>query len=395
MITCNNRKYKLLDKIIVVGCIDGTSPEYIDNAIKKNLMPNWEKGNRYIVDSAFPTMTNPNNVSIITGVNPIIHGIEGNTTFKKGKEKLNKKSKLIKCPTILEMLNKENKHILIITAKSKLYNLLSKGLNPETSLVISVEHLYNDQEIKSQENLSKSYKSLIKFDLLNILRKIEIPNIYDPQASITCFEIGLEILKNSSNKFHPSIIYLSTTDFVQHKYPPDHEISNKFYKQIDEQIGKYLKLNTIVGMTADHGMNTKNNIIFLEEKLNEIDVKCFVNRTIKDPYNKHHGALGSFATVYLKRQICKDKNKLLKIIKYLNSMKGVNARWNNRQNCIFVDGDKETAFGSKKKDHDLTDITELRTHGGTAEMQVPMYLSIKPSKEVLYNFDIFHALLNV
>ena len=113
-------------------------------------------------------------------------------------------------------------------------------------------------------------------------------------------------------------------------------------------------------MTADHGMNTKNNIIFLEEKLNEIDIKCFVNRTIKDPYNKHHGALGSFATVYLKRQICKDKNKLLKIIKYLNSMKGVNARWNNRQNCIFVDGDKETAFGSKKKDHDLTDIRRPR-----------------------------------
>src|SRR5258708_12059802 len=73
---------------VVVVCLDGSAFEYIDCAIAAGVAPylrslaNLESFR--LVQSALPSFTNPNNVSIVTGVPPSVHGICGNFFLDRG-----------------------------------------------------------------------------------------------------------------------------------------------------------------------------------------------------------------------------------------------------------------------------------------------------------------------
>src|SRR2546430_17007334 len=66
----------------IVVCLDGSSSEYVDAAVDGDAAPFLgsivRAGRVRNVDAAMPTLTNPNNVSIVTGVPPSVHGISGN-----------------------------------------------------------------------------------------------------------------------------------------------------------------------------------------------------------------------------------------------------------------------------------------------------------------------------
>lgn len=392
-ILCNGKKYTV-NKPGLVACLDGTSPEYITRASEVGLMPTWEKGYLYNVISAYPTMTNPNNVSIITGLSPDIHGVGGNSRMSFidgiGKEQLISEDDVIKCPTILEEFSKHTQ-VLVITTKSKLFKLLSKGLTKKNSMVLSVE------ELSLPNKSSTSHINLDNFGFAYLLNKLgKIPTIYEPNASIYCLQLGLEILKNERNSlFRPSVIYLSTTDMVQHSYAPGTPEANCFYDSVDKLTGEFIKLGIKVGMTADHGMNAKNNVIFVHDKLvlAGLDEEKFnINRSIKDPYMKHHDAIGSHMQIFIERSYA----DTFGVLRYLNSMDGVYAYWNDKfpvRSEIVLDGDKNTAFGTKKTDHNQQIIQKLRTHGGSAERIVPLYLSEPPCTNGIpkHNYDIFSA----
>jgi len=75
---------------IVAILLDGNSQEYIDAASSASCMPNWTKllssgvGTHGLVTGAMPSFTNPNNVSVVTGVTPKTHGICGNYFLDAG-----------------------------------------------------------------------------------------------------------------------------------------------------------------------------------------------------------------------------------------------------------------------------------------------------------------------
>ena len=102
-------------------------------------------------------------------------------------------------------------------------------------------------------------------------------------------------------------MYLSTTDFIQHKYAPGEEVATTFYAMFDKYIGELNTNNNSIIITADHGMQPKSksdgtpNAIYLQdildEKLGKNESKVIL--PITDPYVVHHGALGSFATIFL------------------------------------------------------------------------------------------------
>ena len=91
-VTVNGRQYGMPTVPAVVICIDGCEPAYLDTAVSAGLMPNLERlyrsGISQLAYSAIPSFTNPNNLSIVTGVLPAIHGISGNTFLDRdsGKE---------------------------------------------------------------------------------------------------------------------------------------------------------------------------------------------------------------------------------------------------------------------------------------------------------------------
>ena len=76
------------------------------------------------------------------------------------------------------------------------------------------------------------------------------------------------------------LLYLSTTDFVQHKYEPTEEMALDFNAGVDAAIGALDAMGAIVGVTADHGMKDKTvdpgneannapNILMVESHLAE------------------------------------------------------------------------------------------------------------------------------
>ena len=102
-------------------------------------------------------------------------------------------------------------------------------------------------------------------------------------------------------------MYLTLSDYIQHKYAPGSKEANDFYMAIDGYVGRLAALGAVVALTADHGMNDKSNadgsphVVFLQDLLDEAfgAGTTRVILPITDPYVKHHGALGSYATVFL------------------------------------------------------------------------------------------------
>ena len=68
----------------------------------------------------------------------------------------------------------------------------------------------------------------------------------------------------------PDLMYLSTTDYIQHKAGPGTKFANDFYIMIDGYLAALDDMGAIIVATADHGMNDKHdpvskqpNVIYL------------------------------------------------------------------------------------------------------------------------------------
>jgi phosphonoacetate hydrolase len=211
----------------------------------------------------------------------------------------------------------------------------------------------------------------------------------------------------------PDLMYLSTTDYVQHKSPPGAQAANAFYRMIDGYLAQLDELGAVIALTADHGMNDKfgadgaPNVIYLQDLLDEWlgDGAARVILPITDPYVVHHGALGSFATVYLPPQI-----GLAAPLARLRRLKGIELALSRDEGCrrfelppermgdVIVIAEKHVVLGTSRARHDLSGLdAPLRSHGGLSEQAVPLLFN-RPVRALpnrrLRNFDIFDIALN-
>ena len=402
MIEVNERKYRVQSRPVVGICMDGTSYDYYEAAA--DLMPNIQRfiatGSHGIVHSAIPSFTNPNNMAIVTGVTPDKNGICGNYYYDKslGEEVMMNDPKYLKAPTILAEFSKSGKKVAVVTAKDKLRKMLNKELS---GICFSAEFA---DKVTSEENGID--------DVVGGLMHKDNPGIYDPDISVYCIEAGVRLLERG----HFDLMYLTTTDFVQHKYEPGHPVANGFLAKIDHWIGELDKLGAIVGVTADHGMNAKTkadgspDVRYLETILKkEKGISSRVILPITDPYVVHHGALGSYATVYLdEKDISPAKEIISKIpgIEFTLTRDEAREKFNlppDRIGELVVLSDKHTVIGRAEAWHDLEKVkTGLRSHGGLHESKVPMIFNLRLNAEYqskldggsARNFDLFDFLHN-
>src|ERR1700744_1255824 len=84
-IEVNGRGYRLPSQPTVVVCVDGCEFAYLEAAVAAGVAPfiasMLEGGAAFRGDCVIPSFTNPNNLSIVTGVPPSVHGICGNFFF--------------------------------------------------------------------------------------------------------------------------------------------------------------------------------------------------------------------------------------------------------------------------------------------------------------------------
>src|SRR5437868_7090852 len=133
-ITVNGKSYAWPQQPLVVVCVDGCEPDYLTQAIAAGAMP-WlarivKSGANLIGDCVVPSFTNPNNLSIVTGAPPSVHGICGNYLIDPvtGLETMMNDPKWLRAPTIFEKFQKAGAKIAVVTAKDKLRLLLGRGL---------------------------------------------------------------------------------------------------------------------------------------------------------------------------------------------------------------------------------------------------------------------------
>jgi phosphonoacetate hydrolase len=399
--TVNGRDYRRPGAPLVVVCVDGCEPEYINQAIAAARAPFLAslrgRGTCVTADCVVPSFTNPNNLSIVTGVPPSVHGICGNYFWDRdaGAEVMMNDPKYLRAPTILAALADAGLKVAVVTAKDKLRALLGhrmKGI------------------CFSSEKAAEATRSENGIDGVPALVGMPVPSVYSAALSEFVFAAGVRLLERE----RPDVMYLSTTDYVQHKAAPGTAPANDFYAMMDGYLGALDALGATVVVTADHGMNAKTdafgrpNIVFLQDAL---DRRFGVGSTrvilpITDPYVVHHGALGSFATVYLSGPAAlADASAAIAALPGIESVlprADACARFElpeDRVGDLVVVSERLTVLGTSRERHDLSGLdVPLRSHGGVSEQQVPLIANrtaaALPTGRRWRNFDAFDLALN-
>jgi phosphonoacetate hydrolase len=402
----NGRNYGWPETPVVVVCIDGSEPDYMDRAIEDGHMPWLAKvrpvGTDRVADCVVPTFTNPNNLSIVTGQPPSVHGIAGNFFWnpETDEEVMMNDPKFLRCGTILAAFAEAGANVTVITAKDKLRRQLGHGMQFGAGCGICFSSEHADQVSLSENGIENV------LDLVNM----PVPDVYSAELSEFVFAAGVALMERD----RPEIMYLSTTDYIQHKHAPGSDGANSFYAMMDGYWAKLDAMGCVIVLTADHGMNAKHdpatgepNVVYLQSLLDEWvgPEKTRVILPITDPYVVHHGALGSYATIYLRGADGAD------VAKRLAGVDGVLEVHTNAEACarfelpsdrvgdLVIIGERDVSLGTSVERHDLTGLTEpLRTHGGVTEQKVPLIMNRAAPNlsagEGTRNFDAFDLALN-
>ncbi len=382
-IELNGITYRWPNRPIVVVCIDGGDPDYLDHGFSAGIIPNIERfrsdGFYAIATGSMPSFTCPNNMSIVTGTEPSTHGISGNFYLNRETNEpvVMTGPELLRARSVMSEFSCHGAKVVSITSKDKLRKQLQKDMDLKGGSV-SFSAQFADQ-CSMEENAIE-----------NVLEYVNQPHpdMYSAELSLFVLDAGIKLLEDR----RPEIIYLSLTDFIQHTHAPGTPIANQFYKDLDSRFGRLAELGAMVALTADHGMNDKADengqpqVIWLQDIINDAigEGRCTVICPIADAFVGHHGALGGFVRIY-----CVNGTPREPIIEAIKDIPGIEKIWTaesvaeeleqplDREGDIAVAGDKKTVIGGRAVDHDLSALKghRLRTHGSLHEANVPFILS--------------------
>jgi phosphonoacetate hydrolase len=393
---------------VVVVCIDGGDPAYMERGMAEGILPNIARFQREgfagLAQGTMPSFTCPNNLSIITGAPPAVHGISGNFYLNgAGEAMVMTGPELMRSRTILAQFADAGASVVSITAKDKLRRQLGKDLDPARGVSFSAERA--DQCTLAENGIENVLE----------LAGMAQPDMYSMELSLFVLEAGIQLLRRR----RPDLLYLSLTDFVQHGHAPGDPVANAFYARLDDCIGRLADLGAVVAVTADHGMNDKclpdgrPKVIYLQDVLDrefgagDTRVIC----PITDAFVRHHGALGGFVRVWCRG----GKATPGAIIALAGTLPGVEQALSREEACrrfqlppdregdVAVLADVRTVIGAGQADHDLAQLAghRLRSHGALSEARVPFLLNRPLSAEYrdraaagLRSHQIFEYALN-
>ena len=403
-------RYRWPARPVAVVCIDGGDPAYLRQYLKDGAIPNiarfMRQGFSVIADGTVPSFTCPNNMSIITGTPASRHGISGNFYLDPGTNQpvVMTGPELLRGHTIPSKFAAAGAKVVSITAKDKLRKQLGKNLD------VAGGNVSFSSEFASRCTLRENGVDNV-LDLVGMPQ----PGMYSMELSLFVLEAGIKLLERD----RPDLLYLSLTDWVQHKYAPHESEALRFYRELDARFGRLAELGALVALTADHGMNDKSdaagrpNVIWLQDILDarfgkgDTRVIC----PITDAFVAHHGALGSFVRVW-----CRGKATPRQVIDEIRGIAGLESVLDRETACRLHDlppdreGDvvvisaADVCVGAAEADHDLSGLAghRLRTHGGVSEAKVPFILSealngeyrLKAGAATPKSYQIFDFALN-
>jgi phosphonoacetate hydrolase len=408
-IEVNGVTYRWPQRPVVVVCNDGGDPDYLDAAHAAGVVPHTARfmrtGFAATAQCVIPGFTCPNNVSIVTGSPPSVHGISGNFYLEPetGRAVVMTGPELMRAPTVLAAFSRRGAKVISITAKDKLRQQLGKDMDIAGGAI--------NFSSEKADRCSKDENGIA--DVLDLVGR-PLPDMYSPDLSLFVLAAGVKLLETQ----RPLLMYLSLTDFVQHTYAPGSPEANRYYHNIDTFLGRLDALGAVVGIVSDHGMREKANpdgslkVVWLQDELDRAfgtgatTVIC----PITDYFVAHHGALGSFVRVYCRGAAPEAVMRLARALTGIEAVydKATAARAfdlpPDREGDVVVISDAHTCIGTTPAAHDLKALAghTLRTHGGFGESRVPFILNRpltaayaeRAARGGLRNFQMFDFAIN-
>ncbi len=396
----NGRSYRRPGRPVVVICFDGCDPAYVTAAMAAGVVPNlarmMEEGFNAVAQAAMPTFTNPNNVAIACGAPPAVTGVAGNYYLDRntGREIMVLDGHQMRVDTLFAHFAAAGIEVAVVTAKDKLLRALARNME---GIALSAE---------SPDGAAA---------ILGDAAPPPAADKYSEALSLYVLDVGVQLLAAG----RASVLYLSLSDYVQHKHAPEAPEALAFMAAVDRRLGRLVELGAIVGIVADHGMSDMSaedgtpRITYVQDELEArfgagaVRVIC----PITDPFVRHHASLGGFVRVYIKDPAL----SLEQVRSVLDGMDGVALALPADAACarfdlplegeadVVVVAQPGVALGATRNEHDLSALAgqRLRSHGGLSELDVPFILSHPLTADYaaragagLHNYDIFDFAIN-
>lgn len=406
----NGTDYRWPKQPIVVVCIDGGDPAYLEHGVDAGIIPNMARymksGFYTVARGTMPSFTCPNNMSIVTGRPASVHGISGNFYLdrKTNEPVVMTGPELLQVPSAMSVFSRHGARVVSVTAKDKLRKQLQKDMDLSNGSV-SISSQFADRCTMEENGIENALEFVGQ----------PLPDMYSADLSLFVLDAGIKLLEDR----RPDILYLSLTDFIQHSFAPGDAQADQFYRDMDARFGRLEELGAMVALTADHGMNEKTNddgtpcIVWLQDLLDAEfgEGKSTVICPITDAFVGHHGSLGGFVRVY-----CNNGLGVEQVIEAIKDVPGLERVLSREQVArefdlptgpegdVAVLGDLRTVIGGREVDHDLSALKghRLRTHGSEYEADVPIILSQPVSDEYarraedarLHSYEVFDYAFN-
>jgi len=341
---------------IVVLMIDGFGVEYLEQS-PMPVLARWRQAGLFRrVQDTMPSVTNTNNASICCGVWPDRHGITGNSYLdeRTGREEYMETADLVMAPTLFQRAQYRGVKSALLSSKKKTTTLLSAGA----------------YSILAAEAPHETW----------VGRLGPAPDIYSREINYWLMTAAIDLLKTQPDL---GCLYIHTTDYPMHTWPPDAPESKEHLARLDQLLGEAAAAapDAAFLLTADHGMNHKSRCWDLEKVCARRGAPIRIAISVdRDKYMKHHRGYGGVAWVY-----CKGVREVDRVARVLSGIEGVESvltrseasrRFHlmaSRIGDLAVLGDRDTVFGELDTESEALPA-EYRAHGSLHEVEVPLVI---------------------
>jgi phosphonoacetate hydrolase len=360
-------------RVVVIMC-DGFGLDYFDPAAMP-VLGRWKQSGIFRpVQDAMPSVTNTNNASICCGVWADQHGITGNSYLdeKTGREEYMERADLLLAPTLFQRAQKYGVKSALLSSKKKTIQLLPAGAD----LVLSAE-------VPTPEWVQRLGPA---------------PDIYSREINHWLLQAAIDILKNRRDI---TCLYVHTTDYPMHMWPPSAPESKEHLSRLDQLFGEAAAAapDAAFLLSADHGMNFKSHCWDLGKALEKRGAPVRIAISVeRDKYPKHHRGHGGVSWLY-----CRNRREIDHVAKTVSTLTGVETvltrseaarRFHllpSRIGDLIVLASKETVFGDLETESEALP-PEYRSHGSLYERDIPLFVYNTEAKlspnDFRYNRDL-------
>lgn len=353
--------------------IDGCAPQYLTEETAPDVFRiAGERGFAKEVESEIPSVTNVNHACILSGLLPRDTKVVGNYYYvpETGEEGFIEERGFMKAETMLQAWKKRGKTTALFTVKGKVLGVYGEGA---------------DMGLSVQEPNEELVKAL----------GMDMPTAVNSHESTEwILKAAFECIK----KYSPDLMYCTNNDFVFHHYGPGTAEAKRQISFVNDYVKKIHELepDRRIYITADHGMNEKNNLVNFPKAAENAGIDLFCLPPLKDRYIENHiYQEGGILYVFLK-----DKSKEKEFLDLAGSAPEVEkimtaaeaaAEYGLPEESIgdyVLFAGKDSAFGEVEGERLETSV---RTHGSLHERRIPL-IAINPEgkeEDYMYNKDIW------